>query len=208
MIKLSFPLYHATSSIFIESIKQFGLGGKNPVNDLRAIELLKELEVLADKELSQLEDWGYFKNVIERLTGQSSKLYQHNSAYLTPSLYQASNYSKNKYGSEFISETFRLIILLKREHINIPNYLINEYKDLFNLEMTKPQPVVYALNNLTLDYLSSTEDGSDDLKSYIDQIENKIEEYGKEKYTSVYVCHVQGLNFRISKPIPWEIVNG
>lgn len=202
MKTLSFPLYHSTSSIFETSIKEFGLGGKNIIKEYKVIELLKELEAIADNTITEVNDWGYFKNVISRITNQD-KLFEHGDVYLTPCLWQARNYANNKYGSEAISESYRLINLLKREKIELPDSIYNKYSLFFNLDKVETTPTIFRINDLDKDFLLSTEDGdSDKVQNYINKIEETIAEYGVENYDP----YVQNLNFRVAKPIPWEIV--
>ena len=99
---LTFPLYHATSSLFEDSIKEFGLGGVNIVEQYHVLEFLRELEAIADARLGDHDDWKHIaKTEVSYITGQKllpGGNFQHGDVYLTPSLPTARRYAKNKYG--------------------------------------------------------------------------------------------------------------
>ena len=205
MNELKFPVYHATSSLFESSIREFGLGGKNPIMDLNAIELLKEIEVIADASLGQLDDWKYkLKYPISLITSQviiSGGNFQHGEVYLTPSIFTASNYSTNKYGSEVISNIFLVVDLLRQNKISINLDIINRYQDVFELEKMNCNPIIFKALNLPRNYLLGGEKG-EAIDHQINKIEEAIIKYGIDKYES----WVQQFNFRLYKPIPWNLL--
>jgi len=178
---LSFPLYHATSSLFLDSIKEYGLGGVDPVKNFRVIELLIKLEIIADKKISNSTEWQYSKNIVSRFT-LKNKMYEHGQVYLTPCLMQARSYALNIYGSEAFSETFKLIELLDREKVEIPFVIIDEFKSFFSLRSVNCEPIIFRLHDLSKDYILCNEDGSQDVDKTISLIESKIKKYGFEKY--------------------------
>ena len=49
--KLTIPLFHGTTTIFLESIIENGLGGRNPIKDLNLFELANEVYTLSEKYL-------------------------------------------------------------------------------------------------------------------------------------------------------------
>ena len=53
--KLMIPLFHGTSTIFLESIIENGLGGRNPIKDLNLFELANEVYTLSEKYLKDTE---------------------------------------------------------------------------------------------------------------------------------------------------------
>lgn len=46
--RLNISLFHGTSSLFVNSISKMGLGGKNPNEELKTLDLLIELKNIAD----------------------------------------------------------------------------------------------------------------------------------------------------------------
>ena len=49
--RLSIPLYHGTSTLFVDSIANHGLGGMNPVKEWSLLELAKEVLLLSEGEI-------------------------------------------------------------------------------------------------------------------------------------------------------------
>jgi hypothetical protein len=206
MSKLSFPLYHATNSLFEKSIIKFGLGGKNIIQELKVIELLNELINIAESKTPNNVVWINNRGISNLIAGQTSSMYEHGQTYLTASLIQAKRYLRNKYGSEIITLVFIIIKMLREENVIIPNSIIRNNKLLLNLENIDNEQIIYKINNLEIKYIEVLEDGNQDMdliQKQIKQIENLISQYGIEKYDSF----VQGLNFRVSKPISWDILN-
>ena len=165
MNSLNFPLYHATSSLFENSIKEHGLGGYKPIKHLKVLELLNELEVIADNSLEDVDDWKYeLKYPVSLILKQiivSGGNWQHGEVYLTPDPFTARRYSNNKYGSEIISETFKLIKLLRKNNISIEPEIFKIYQDFFALELIESIPIIFRIIDLPLNYLSQGEMGED-----------------------------------------------
>jgi hypothetical protein len=207
MKTLSFPLYHSTSTLFTSSIKEFGLGGFNIIKELKVIELLKELETLADMHLGNHDEWRYTpKLTVSYFTRQEilpGGNFQHGEVYLTPSLFTARSYSENKYGSEAITVTFMLLDLLKKHNILIDNRQASCYKKLLEFKEKSCEPVIYKLSNLPLIYLKGGERGQN-LSLMIAQVEELKNEAEKNNYD--FEAAVQQHNFRLGQPIPWDIL--
>jgi len=55
--KLVISLYHGTSSPFAESIAKYGLGERNPLEDLQVFPFLRALSGLAEELLGSNEWW-------------------------------------------------------------------------------------------------------------------------------------------------------
>ena len=51
------PLYHGTTSLFFDSIEKNGLGGRNPLVELRAYDTFAVLYKLAETALDKDEFW-------------------------------------------------------------------------------------------------------------------------------------------------------
>ncbi len=205
MEKLKFPVYHATSSLFKNSIEEYGLGGFNPIRELKVIELMKELEIIANNSLNGNDGWIRLQYSTSLMTAQRITSYggsfQHGEVYLTPSLYTASRYGRNKYGSEAISQTFEIVDVLEANGISISDELMRIYDSFFKLRNVPCEPLAFRMDNLPIFYLSKGERG-EDLGQQIKEVEEAISQYGRDKYEGV----VQQVNFRVNKPIPWEIV--
>ena len=204
-MNLSFPLYHGTSTYFLESIKMNGLGGRNLIKDLKAIEFLKDLEKLCDINLSTIEKWQYgLKYPISLITSQRvvhGGNFQNGSVYLTPSIYTATRYSKNKFGSEVLSEIFNTLNLLREYSIALPKELEMLYRQIIELESREFRPVVIEIPSIPISYLCSDEKGGS-VESQIMKIEKYVNDYGIDRYQGF----VQQNNFRTDKVIPLELL--
>ena len=206
MSNLTFPLYHATNTIFENSIIKFGLGGKNLIKELKVIELLNELIKIAESKIPNDYVWKNLRAESERMAKQSSTMFEHGQIYVTPSLQKAKIYIKNRYGSEIITMTFKVVSLLRKEKITISDSIINNFENFFQLENKSIGPIIYKINNLHIESIISLEDGDnnvDSIKKQIKKIEDIISLYGVEKYDSNVQCH----NFRIGKIMIGENVD-
>jgi len=106
--KFNIPLYHATSSLFIESIMLSGLGGANIVEKYRLITLMKDLISVADNVLDSKDEWSSVRFQYEWMAQQyitnNGSNFQHGHTYLTPSWGSAIRYALlNRLGSELLS---------------------------------------------------------------------------------------------------------
>jgi len=204
MAILNFPLYHATSSIFEESIKLQGLGGCCPVKEFKAIEFLSILEEIGNKELADNKFWNYFEfqYTISLMTNQritdGGFNYQHGGVYLTPSIDTAVRYSRNKYGSEIISKIFETLDLFTSLDVKIDLKLLADFQNLIALKGLTAIPVIYEINNLPIEYLSMGESGQD-LDKQINRVIEDISKFGK-------VIVGQQINFRLKNQIPFEML--
>jgi len=55
--ELPIPLYHGTSSLFLESIISLGLGGCNPIAEWKVLEFAQVIYPLVEEHLAQLNEF-------------------------------------------------------------------------------------------------------------------------------------------------------
>ncbi|MCZ8014482.1 MAG: hypothetical protein O9274_02175 [Limnobacter sp.] len=109
-----FSLYHGTSTIFLASILETGLGGRNVVAEWRAVECLTRLIAVADNVFGNTPDWigeRYGLDLMARqaVTGAHMN-FRHGGAYLSPTEVSAVRYAvTNTVGSEILSECVKLL---------------------------------------------------------------------------------------------------
>jgi hypothetical protein len=111
------PLYHGTSSVYLESIEKYGLGAVNPIRRDDALALFKNLLAACDEVFANDVEWNSLRFLPQWMSDQRSMSsyvnFQHGETYLTPSRSSAVSYAlSNRLGSEFISEADRLYRLL------------------------------------------------------------------------------------------------
>jgi hypothetical protein len=195
MEKLDFSLYHATSTLFIDSIKQNGLGAHNPVKELKLLELLKKIQVLMEEKLHNNEERAIALLSLRRITEQGSSEsvnYQHGQTYLTPSRWQAGMYARN-YGCEALDAVYEMTDILKKYDV-FPALLEEEYKSVYKIKERNYQPIILRLDNVRIDYLAGEKNLP--LQTIIDRV-NKA----REKDPELYETFVGQCNFRLIKPV-------
>jgi hypothetical protein len=205
MEKMEFPLYHATSSIFEDSIKRFGLGGINPIKELKVIELISELKTLAERFVIHTNDWKQLEGTTSKIEQQSVNVglnFQHGEVYLTSSIYVARGYSKNKYGSEAITEAFKILDILEANVKPICRELYHSFPGFFQLRKIPSKPVIYKLVGLPIEYISMGEK-RESLEEMFLTIKEINEFLGVEDFDGEFAP----LSFRVAKPIPWEFIS-
>lgn len=102
------PLYHGTTSLFVDSIMQHGLGGEDPLLKYKVKEFMNELYVLAEKQKWEDEEWIEFRTQLQPIVFQKTLEnvlnFKHGETYITPSLEVAIKYAKeNPFGCEYLT---------------------------------------------------------------------------------------------------------
>lgn len=121
--KLQIPLYHHTSSFFLDSIVKYGLGGFNPVKEYGILEFFKSAYEICNLIFKSDPVWiEERKLVVEPIANQLTEgfNFRHGGTYLSPSKDTAVRYAKdNPYGSEILSKSICLydkICAFDKEH--------------------------------------------------------------------------------------------
>ncbi|QIZ08452.1 hypothetical protein HFZ78_18485 [Priestia megaterium] len=130
--RLMNPLYHGTSTLFLDDILTKGLGAENPIKKHNIMETLEKLvkkgyeynEYLPKSNWSpNSEHWLLKKN--NMIVNNEIANHRYGGVYLTPSKFTAVRYTRNKYGSELISNTIILYHFLKEN--SVPVELDNDF---------------------------------------------------------------------------------
>jgi hypothetical protein len=163
--KLTFPLYHGTSSIFCESIEKYGLGGRNPINELDVLDAYRILYNVADQKYPYIWDYDCVsRNVSKAMVAQrvpsQNMNFRHGSVYLTTSKCNAKGYANsNKYGSELISNAIVLLNLLVHEGWNDDVESLAGIKSISAIK--DAVPLILEVNNIDLRDLKCERGGND-----------------------------------------------
>lgn len=150
--RLQVPLFHGTSTIFLAEIRQFGLGGKNPITEYRVREFLEEVYRLAESYLAGDEDWQLGRVVIGKMVNQEITAgdfnFRHGAAYLTPSRFTAGCYAARPFGSELISDTLNWFARL--EALPDASEAVKPLKNLplLKLRNTTSEPILIQVNDV------------------------------------------------------------
>ena len=131
--KIEFPLYHGTSSIFLDSILKKGLGGENIGETYQTQEMFTQIVKIFQSKYSDKEWWLSHSYIVEKMVSNEvtngNFNFRFGGIYLTPCLQTAIRYANsNKYGSELIS------------------YFIQSYDELFKYD-PKEAEQIFPLNH-------------------------------------------------------------
>jgi hypothetical protein len=162
--RLPIPLYHGTSSLFLDGIIKFGLGGRNPIVDWQVLDFAKAIYPLVEEHLSHTDAFmlkaGSFKLMVEQKSAAMN--FQHGETYLSPAASTAVRYAVNKkYGSELLTYTLDFLEELLRRKINgVADALFRRYPQIFEKLDISPAPLLIRIDGLPAKDLLA-EDGSD-----------------------------------------------
>jgi hypothetical protein len=199
MADLEFPLYHGTSTLFLESIAEHGLGGWDPIKEWRVLECLRKVLPIAEKHAGRSEiirsHIGNARSMAEQVNAGLN--FQHGSVYLSPSKETAVRYAcGKKKGSELISRTVLLIEELVRLDVeDVVKGLFHEFPEVFYLQDIDAAPVLIQVNHASTDnLLSERGESPDDNLTKIRELQVRIPDSWEQIS--------QQLNFRLIRPIP------
>lgn len=197
--QLTIDLYHGTSTLFLDSIIQNGLGGVNPVTEWKLLELSKEVYSLSEQYLKETQLFKMSSFSFKKMTEQSNGgtfNFQHGDTYLSPSQNTAVRYAIGKeFGSELLTYTIDFLKELLKLEIQYVKYdLSKNYPKIFGLIEARPSPLLIHVKNVPISLLLS--EHGDDPKHNLDEMQELMNE-GKELFETV----LQQTNFRLTIPI-------
>lgn len=201
MDTLPMPLYHGTSSIFLNGILDSGLGGANPIEDLGVHKFAKELLPIAKKYLENDEDFGLLVHIFEGMVEQivTHMNFQHGQTYLSPSEFSSARYSaSNHYGSELLSESFRLLRELSRRRApELSQEFRNYHADTLRLFKVNAAPIMIEVRDCPTAWLVTEKNEA--IQTDLEWLMRKWEN-NRELFSIISQQH----NFRLTHPIPPE----
>jgi len=160
--RFNIPLFHATSTAFLPSILEFGLGGVDITVNYRALELFETLLHLIE---IHLPDYGescvaQMKLILQQKKGTQ---WRHGGAFLTPSIDRAVKYAVNPYGSELLS----IIHGMNEDVIKyIPGTdgIIDEFEEIKQIFAVEHRPLLLVVDDVEIKNIQG-EDGNEAWKS-------------------------------------------
>lgn len=189
------PLFHGTSSLFLDRIRATGLGGEDPHIELGTREFLSELFELSIDRLKDDAEFQGEEYVIRKMVSQEVTRarfnFRHGSSYLTPSRDSAVRYAlSNRYGSELLTTTFWLYELLRRRHVSEVNEMGERYGVLVSHLGKEVRPILVEAQSVMVTELRA-ETGEDPTKTVSDM----------ETFSELATDMWQQLNFELIIPI-------
>ena len=196
--KLTIPLYHGTSDLFYESIRQVGLGGRNLIREFRVVELLRELITLCETKLPYEEQWLLRMQTAGWIAQQNVSRgvlnFRHGSVYLTLSRYTATNYAtSSEYGSEALAHFMMLWNRLRENQINLPPEISVEAQLIIEFADRPRVPILIKVVGVPETILAAEKGGP------ASDLFERIEKLAQGDSVSV-MCQQE--NFELLEPIP------
>lgn len=192
-------LYHSTSEIFVDQIKLYGLGGRNPHEEKQTLGLVKYLFNYLNNgypEDNGLQKVGYST---EKMINQElhSMNFQHGQTYCSIDINTALRYSLNEFGSEILS---RAGFLYSRILENEPTFIIPKGIDFWNLPQMasfkfRKLLIVIKVHNLK-DFVTEK---NEDAQTFYDNLMNICSE---DKL--LFDVLKQQANFRLTSPVDFK----
>ena len=188
------PLYHGTTELFLKSIKELGLGGKDPLVELGAKEFMHELYDIAEKQNWSDDYWSNLQGALAPTINQDITEwgfnFKHGESYLTYSPQLAIKYAvENPFGCEYLTNMRRLLkVLVKREVSEV--YPLIEHP-IVKLGNEPHDPYIISINDIELEDVE-TETGQP-MEEQLKKIEELME-----------IGIMGPLSFKLKNPICYE----
>lgn len=174
---IGIPMYHGTSDIFIPSIKEHGLGGKynHEIFNINILRLL--FNKIEENRSHQPDDWVILKVHLEKMTRQEVTSagfnFQYGNIYISAYEETAKDYSKNRFGSELLTEIYKCFNILKNINEHQALEIIPENHVISKIFKKEPRSAIIKLSIPDVSYIrkETGEPVSDDdiskIKSHI-----------------------------------------
>ena len=194
--KCPLPLYHGTSTLFVDSIKQFGLGGKNIIQEGKVLEFARKIFPLVKDNLPENDGSGHAVSAFQDMVEQQP-LFQHGQVFLNLSYDYCTRFTQQReFGSELISHSLYYYGKLLERNLVSPD-LLNDYHYLKEAKRIGSKPVVVTVKDVDWDNLLMengnalpTED-IEKILSFSEWNESNVKELVRRAYS-----------FRLIKAIP------
>ena len=154
------PLFHGTSTLFLESIQTHGLGGVNPIDIYSVRAFVQEAYEFCEHVFSGDAEWEACKFsprlLIEQESFSDNSNFQHGDTYLTPSRASAVGYAlTNRFGSELLSMGARLVALIRDRRAELIHECPLVRNPAMNLISCDSKPILVTARNVTVDMVLS-----------------------------------------------------
>jgi hypothetical protein len=195
---LKIPLFHGTSSIFINSIVKNGLGSPIPKTQY-SIELFRKLCDVHNNSQWQSIWWRDNSYIWESMLNQKVNRYvnfRYGGTYLSPSKENASSYAlNNSYGSELLSSIIDSIQALETFNLDVSHELIPKNHFIRRIMLQQHRPVLISLKKMKVSDLMTEKNLS------VTELLNQMKE-NAEKYPSIQDALWNQSNFHCLSIIP------
>jgi hypothetical protein len=190
----SLNLYHGTSSIFLQGIREKGLGGQNILETWGFFEFIRDLAPLCEGHCDEIDSY-IFDKIVNQEVGHSN--FQHGHTYLSPSKSTAARYAaSNRYGSELVSEAMTRVEHLLGRNCGVEK-LLSSYPNIKAVRDNDCNPLLITTPNAGR-FKLRTEHGKDAART-IEKVLSTLSQNPDE----VDLYHQQD-NFRLDSIVPFN----
>ncbi len=196
--KVLIPLFHQTSSVFLPSIRDFGLGAVNPHVEFGTYSFMRELVDLASHTdgipLTKL-DLNIMRRMSEQEVTSGNLNFRHGSVYFAAYRRTAISYARNNlYGSELLSESFRLYNILRTMNDGVKE-IEDRHPTLVGMAGLTVIPILVVAKGVPISSLRS-ETGEDPVPE-LERMQGLVDKLGIDPGMGLW----QMSNFELCKPI-------
>lgn len=196
------PLFHGTSTWFLEDIIRHGIGGFDVHERLRSREFLAQvwelrLELASEDERSTLLAWP--GSMIAHMTGDRVSAggfnFRYGQFYCTADECKAVSYATNAFGSELVSEGAKLLAEIRSAVPERAEKLLAGYAEIERCLAFDHQPVVIRLDGVERSAMLS-EDGQE-LRPDEEEIAHLLafEVRPNARYSSLSIFRAENVEF-------------
>lgn len=167
-------LYHGTSSIFLPSILENGLGGINAVKEWGILDLAREIFPYVEENFKDDYRFDTFKKMVKQEILSNGQNFQHGDVYLSASQTVAVGYTaEREWGAELLTRTLEFLqMLIDLDCKTVKSDLYKKYKPLYNFLRVHAAPILVEIQNVSYEDLLNEDGSIIDLKTkeYIEKV--------------------------------------
>ena len=195
---LNYKLYHGTSDIFLDSIKKYGLGLRDPELFDKNLLINLATEISSHKKTSQY--WQGHEYFINKMIAEEGR-YKYQGIYFSASQYTAKRYGSKNFGSEYIATIHDLYQNLKLINSSRADQIIKDNYKLKKLFKIENKPILITWNRAPIDDYLGTETGFgvEHVKQQICSMDELVKDFPHESDILL-----QQHNFICKKIIPYK----
>lgn len=192
------PIYHGTTTLFLDSIKEYGLGGRDLVGEWELVSVFRALFELAEQRLAGDDLWLRYREKASYIAYQKNSEdnfnynFQHGQLYITHYRGLANDYAILDAGCELLQYIRGFVRLLSRAgaHSEVKKIIQGKVESVLSKSY---QPVLLQLNSVKLADVES-ENGID---------KDELLSLWEKSFETGIVDKVL-TNWRLSKSHPWD----
>jgi hypothetical protein len=196
--KLTVPLFHGTSTLFTDSIRETGLGGRRLLDDIGLGKTARAL-LSYEEQLKNVTNWDFEKPLLLRVADSSQNpvgsFLRYGGTYMTPSRQTAARYALlNNCGSEALASTLKILNAVLAQ---LPALASQEpFSTVLDFAGQPKSPVVVEAHDVQADWLLSERGESPG--QVLELLQSILDDHDDD----LFDLFTQQMNFELVHPIP------